>query len=50
MGRIGSLWLAIGWIACGLAQAEDSAPVARAVSLPSFGFGVVTQTAEVHGV
>jgi hypothetical protein len=49
MGRNGRLWLAIGWIACGLAQAQDSARVIRTVSLPSFGFGVVTQTAEVRG-
>jgi tetratricopeptide (TPR) repeat protein len=43
-------WAALmGWAACGVAYAEDSARVTRSVSLPSFGFGTVSQTAEVHG-
>jgi hypothetical protein len=44
-------WLVLmGWTACGAAYAEEeSARVIRSISLPSFGFGTVSQAAEVHG-
>lgn len=42
-------WLAIGWTVWGMAQAEDSARVTRTLSLPSFGFGTISQSADAFG-